>query len=308
MSSNNATPDHRRATGGRPSATRSGRPDGRQGRERIAKKKEEEAAAAKSRRSRRRIVGALVVAAVLVIGVVVAVTAIPSTPPASPAAALPTVPGPMGPEAVPIEQGPVLASATGSAAGPPVDGVECNSSEQVAYHVHTHLSVYVDGVLRPIPAGIGIVSPVSEQTPQGVFDPRVAVLLLAARPRPGRHHPHRVAGRPLLCARPILRSVGSAAQCRPGGTGHRSAHRVGRRPSLPGRSAIDPAGFARGRPDRCGKPHGRTARGQVVGHVTVIDAGSRASPATCVANHQRWGDRRRRILVGWTSERRTSLR
>jgi hypothetical protein len=51
-----------------------------------------------------------------------------------------------------------------------VDGVQCNSSEQVAYHVHTHLSVYVDGHLRPIPAGIGIVSPIALSTPNGRFD------------------------------------------------------------------------------------------------------------------------------------------
>jgi hypothetical protein len=76
----------------------------------------------------------------------------------------------MGPEGVPIEQGPLLASAASSATGRTVDGVECNSSEQVAYHVHTHVSVYVDGVLRPMPAGIGIVAPIAQQTPNGAFD------------------------------------------------------------------------------------------------------------------------------------------
>jgi hypothetical protein len=169
--SSNDTPNQRRATGGRSSAAaRSGRPDGRQGHERIALKKQQEAAAARSRKIRRRTIGALAVVATLVIGVVVAVAVVPSTPVATPVTGLPVVPGPTGPEAVPIEQGPVLASAAGSATGQPVDGVECNSAEQVAYHVHTHLSIYVDGVLRPVPAGIGIVAPVGEQTPEGVFD------------------------------------------------------------------------------------------------------------------------------------------
>ena len=54
---------------------------------------------------------------------------------------LPVVPGPIGSEGVPIEQGPVLASGSSSATGGTVDGVECNSSEQVANHVHAHLRV-----------------------------------------------------------------------------------------------------------------------------------------------------------------------
>jgi hypothetical protein len=50
-----------------------------------------------------------------------------------------------------------------------VDGIQCDASEQVVYHVHTHLSVFVDGVLHPLPTGIGIVSPVAEQTAHGPF-------------------------------------------------------------------------------------------------------------------------------------------
>ncbi len=170
--SSNDSPTNRRAAGGRPSAsTRSGHPSGSQGRERIAqKKREEEAAAARSRRTRRLTVGALAVVGVLVVGVMVAVTVAPSDPQRSVAVGLPVVPGPLGPEGVPIEQGPMLASTASAATGQPVDGVECNSTEQVAYHVHTHLSIYVEGVLRPIPAGIGIVSPVGQQAPAGVFD------------------------------------------------------------------------------------------------------------------------------------------
>jgi len=40
----------------------------------------------------------------------------------------------------------------------------------VVDHVHTHLSVYVDGHLRPVPPGVGIVVPVAQQTANGPFD------------------------------------------------------------------------------------------------------------------------------------------
>ena len=86
----------------------------------------------------------------------------------------PTVPagqiaGPTGPEAVPLEEGDVLAPATGAASGQTVDGISCDSDEQVAYHIHAHLAVYVDGALHPIPPGIGVVEPVAQQSAQGPF-------------------------------------------------------------------------------------------------------------------------------------------
>ncbi len=39
-----------------------------------------------------------------------------------------------------------------------ISGVECHSSEQLAYHHHAHLSVFVNGQEQQIPARIGIVS------------------------------------------------------------------------------------------------------------------------------------------------------
>jgi hypothetical protein len=63
----------------------------------------------------------------------------------------------------------VLAPESTAATGRTVDGINCDASEQVAYHIHAHLSVYVDGVLRPIPAGVGVVQPVAEQTVNGPF-------------------------------------------------------------------------------------------------------------------------------------------
>jgi hypothetical protein len=78
--------------------------------------------------------------------------------------------GPAGPEGVVLEQGQLLAPASSAAVGQTIDGIQCNAGEQVAYHIHAHLTVYVNGALRPIPAGIGIVTPVAQQTANGPFD------------------------------------------------------------------------------------------------------------------------------------------
>jgi len=72
-------------------------------------------------------------------------------------AATATLTGPAGGEGIPLEEGTVLAPITGAASGATVDGVQCNSSEQLAYHIHTHVTIYVNGTLRPVPAGIGLV-------------------------------------------------------------------------------------------------------------------------------------------------------
>ena len=65
----------------------------------------------------------------------------------------------LGPEGIAIEPGTVLASASSAASGQTVDGIKCESTEQVAYHIHAHLAVFVNGHSRPIPLGIGVVSP-----------------------------------------------------------------------------------------------------------------------------------------------------
>ncbi len=68
-----------------------------------------------------------------------------------------TVAGPTGPEGIPLQSGPPLAPESAQATGQPVDGIGCNANEQVNYHIHAHLTVYVNGLLRPIPAGVGLV-------------------------------------------------------------------------------------------------------------------------------------------------------
>ncbi|MDX6230195.1 MAG: hypothetical protein QOI76_3585 [Frankiales bacterium] len=66
-------------------------------------------------------------------------------------------PSALGPEGIAIETGTPLADLSKGATGQTIDGIECGATEQLAYHIHSHLAVYVDGVLRPIPLGIGIV-------------------------------------------------------------------------------------------------------------------------------------------------------
>lgn len=52
--------------------------------------------------------------------------------------------------------------------GQTVDGVAANTIEQLAYHIHAHLAIYVNGKSMTIPAGIGITTPwQSETEPDG---------------------------------------------------------------------------------------------------------------------------------------------
>ena len=53
---------------------------------------------------------------------------------------------------------PTTNTGTQSSLAPAVDTVSCNSSEQLAYHIHAHLSIYIDGKLVPVSQYIGITS------------------------------------------------------------------------------------------------------------------------------------------------------
>ncbi len=50
-----------------------------------------------------------------------------------------------------------------------VDGIQCAPLEQLAYHIHVHLQVYVDGHPRYLPPAIGMIHPVAQQTANGPF-------------------------------------------------------------------------------------------------------------------------------------------
>jgi hypothetical protein len=78
--------------------------------------------------------------------------------------------GPLGPEEVPIPGTATLARAQLLADGQRIDGISCQVGESVLFHIHAHLTIFVDGVPRQVPAGIGIAPPLQvEETPVGAF-------------------------------------------------------------------------------------------------------------------------------------------
>src|SRR6266702_4381435 len=78
-------------------------------------------------------------------------------------------PGPAGPERVPIPGATQLAGAATGATGQDVDGISCQISEQTIFHIHAHLTVFVNGSPRQVPAGIGIPGARAQSSPQGPF-------------------------------------------------------------------------------------------------------------------------------------------
>src|SRR5262249_10554655 len=74
-------------------------------------------------------------------------------------AAAASSPGPLGPENVPVPKAPALALPASPALGQSVDGIRCERSEQVRYHIHAHLTLFVNGKARQVPYGIGISPP-----------------------------------------------------------------------------------------------------------------------------------------------------
>ena len=78
-------------------------------------------------------------------------------------------PGATGPENVPIPGAPVLAGTSAATAGQTIDGISCQTSEQTVFHIHTHLTIFVNGKQRQVPAAIGIPAAVAQQTNAGPF-------------------------------------------------------------------------------------------------------------------------------------------
>ncbi len=139
-----------------------------------------------ARRRRRRLwltgLGAAAVAAVAVTAIAIALIGPGSTVPAAGSPHLELAPlttlgklaspppaGPLGPEDVPIPGAAPLASTAASARGQQIDGIGCLGSEQTLFHIHAHLTIFVDGVPRQVPAGIGIPGAIAEHTGRGVF-------------------------------------------------------------------------------------------------------------------------------------------
>jgi hypothetical protein len=72
----------------------------------------------------------------------------------------------MGFEGVPLEVGPQLAPASTTGTGT-VDGIRCGPTEQLVYHIHAHLAVFVNDRLYALPAGVGIPGSQAENTTEG---------------------------------------------------------------------------------------------------------------------------------------------
>jgi hypothetical protein len=81
----------------------------------------------------------------------------------------PGAPGPVGPEGVPVPDAREIAGGEPAGASSPVDGIECQTTEQVLFHIHAHLTVFVDGAARRIPYGIGIPGAQASPTPAGPY-------------------------------------------------------------------------------------------------------------------------------------------
>jgi hypothetical protein len=121
--------------------------------------------ALEARRRRRRrwlaAAGAVVVVAAAAVGITLAVTGRSSGSPRSP--------GAFGSEGVPVPGAAALAGTAASATGQPVDGISCQTSEQTIFHIHAHLTIFVNGAARQVPAAIGIPGAQVQNTPSGPF-------------------------------------------------------------------------------------------------------------------------------------------
>ena len=152
-----------------------------QAREKIAQIRAQEA-----RRRRRRLwlagLGAVVVVAAAAVGIALAVNgssphAASSSSPRLKLASLSTLgtlhpapsPGTVGPEGVPIPSAPPLAGTSTAVTGQPVDGIKCQTSEQVLFHIHSHLTIFVNGSPRQVAAGVGIPGAQAQNGPRGPF-------------------------------------------------------------------------------------------------------------------------------------------
>jgi hypothetical protein len=77
--------------------------------------------------------------------------------------------GAIGAEAVPVPDGPQLAEGGSASANSTIDGIRCQGAEQILFHIHAHLTVFVNGAPRRIPSGVGIPGAKVASTPTGPY-------------------------------------------------------------------------------------------------------------------------------------------
>jgi hypothetical protein len=206
---------------------------------------EQRAAEKRKKRTRLgvRVGGAVVVLALVIVLIVVVSGGSSGTPQVfkNPHVALEPIPASMkaswvqppagkpGPEVIPLTTGPKLATLVNAATGQNVDGVQCNAGEKTVSHVHTHLTIFVNGQSRVIPYGVGIpgfqaeeINPPAPAGP-GPFVVTGTCYYWLHR----RHHPHRVTEHdPGLHPGTVLRRVGYPPEFDPGGLGDGQRHRL----------------------------------------------------------------------------------
>jgi hypothetical protein len=144
---------------------------------------ERRAAELRAKRTRLALrIGSAALAVVVIVIIIVAATGGSSHPPSTKTAAdVKTTPIPAslqmiadppttaGAEGIPIPDGTKLATLSTAATGQSVDGIQCNAGEKTVTHVHTHLTIFVNGKARVIPYGVGIPGYEAVQTPEGPF-------------------------------------------------------------------------------------------------------------------------------------------
>ncbi len=181
-----------KGTGGKGTGGGSGgktRGGGKAARTAAARARVAEMRAQEARRKRRRNwlagLGAAVVVILVAVGITLAVTLGGSSTANSTAGGTPKLKlaalstlgtlhpapaaGPAGPEGVPIPAAPPLTGTATKATGQQVDGIGCDTAEQTLFHIHAHLTVFVNGSARQVPAGIGIPGAQGRSTPTGTF-------------------------------------------------------------------------------------------------------------------------------------------
>jgi hypothetical protein len=147
---------------------------GSRNRQQQAREKIAQARAAEARRKRRQrwlvAAGGAVIVVAVAVGITIAATSGGSSSttasgggrlklaPISTLGSLNPAPpaGAAGPEGVPVPSAPPLVGTATKATGQKVDGIGCSTSEQTLFHIHAHLTVFVNGSPRQVPAGIGI--------------------------------------------------------------------------------------------------------------------------------------------------------
>jgi hypothetical protein len=128
-------------------------PQTKQGRRQAQReeRRRQEALHAKQARQRRiTLIASIIVAVVVIAGGVIFFAINNLNKPRS------TVTGATASATATVTSATTTAAATANTPYAPVDGISCYSTEQSAYHIHAHLSIYINGSAVQVPQGIGI--------------------------------------------------------------------------------------------------------------------------------------------------------